>query len=852
MIYTLKNKATLVIVFCAWFIVLKSQDDLTNHKKYWYYKTRLNNDFIKINNSAPSGINNADSPDHGESIPMNERVWEDNSGVYSNSYLSKIMKAGDAGTRLGIYISVLATEYRLLKNNGQDVTKIKHEIFCSLNAVNRIDYYAESIFSNNSMAPNLNGFFIRDDVPPGFIKRNYNHFNYYFSNNQANDRGFTQFNPLGQDSIMSDYSDFLKTSIIKGKEESQDQAYYLLMGLALTSKLVDGGEVDGSNVFGYGSGETELRKEAINIANRIINHIKGNNLPGWKIKNPANGYADVQIGANAVAYAYPLDNSGCYIKYGQEMPFVFISPAPGPLFGINYPYNICFDYRNITSLSTTAATGWKTIAQVGGGPTVDMQGFFNTLAGICNCVYEDKKFINVNVQTAISNVLAQINNLNNAMYNAVQSFLSGLPSYVSQSLQWVINKINQINAYFITAINALNSLYNNLLSQLTPTFLTNTTDERLVQNTINNNVIYETHPGCNNNNVISANHLGSDAYFGIYLRDVLHSTSYNTQLPSWLQYFNAPPTLGHFLVKAQMTNILNTAPCQGNYRMFPNIPSPNWGASNRIDRMDPLWRSNCGDGNQGEYAGLDYMLLHNLFYLREGTTNSIVDYSDRRDNRIMPIGSTFINGNKGTLGAFEFLKSANYIASNGAVDYRAGKEISLLDGFSAQQGADVSAYISPFQCSGVSDQMNKTTNPQNDFYDEPTNYVSKPLKNNVSDAAAFQHIASPDESAINEFNKQLDSLINNFDFNDTDVLTTKIFIYPNPSSGEFNINFNLTNEDNVELSIYDVLGKEIYNYKHIIGYTNLPINLTDISKGIYFAKFINSNGEEDYRKITIQ
>lgn len=37
------------------------QNEILNFQKYWYYKTRLNNDFIKV------------GKEHGESIPFNQR-----------------------------------------------------------------------------------------------------------------------------------------------------------------------------------------------------------------------------------------------------------------------------------------------------------------------------------------------------------------------------------------------------------------------------------------------------------------------------------------------------------------------------------------------------------------------------------------------------------------------------------------------------------------------------------------------------------------------------------------------------------------------------------------------------------
>ncbi|HRG02506.1 MAG TPA: hypothetical protein PKZ75_15440 [Bacteroidia bacterium] len=386
----MKNKKQHILLFSGLVlstITLIGQNDLENHKKYWYYKSRLNNDFVKVGNTAPNGANDTTSHDHGESMPFNERGLEYN--TYSNT--GNELKLGDGGTRLGIYISTLATEYRLLKDNFQDVSKVKHELFCALNAVNRIDYYAESIFSNGNMSPNLNGFFIRDDMPPNFVKNNYKHFNYYNTNgvngtgntiDRQNDRGFTQTFNSGQDYNTSDYESFLRNGILKSTEESQDQVFYLLMGLALTSQLVDDHDVDGSNVFGYGSGETELKKEAINISDRIIKHIKNSPDGLWNIRNPANGNALVKIGWPASTYAYPLDNLGCFIKYGQDLPFFTLSAGFA-----NTPINPCTDYRNFHSTITAPPVG---IANTGflNPQKAEENKKLKTVSSALNCFYE--------------------------------------------------------------------------------------------------------------------------------------------------------------------------------------------------------------------------------------------------------------------------------------------------------------------------------------------------------------------------------------------------------------------------------------------------------------------------------
>jgi len=135
----------LIILLAVLVNSYNAQSDYINHKKYWYYKTRFNNDFVKIGTGP------------GESIPFNSRGNGGNSAFFTPG---QSLKSGDASAQLGCYLGVLATEYRLLKNNGQDLSKIKHEIFCALNAVNRIDYAAEPLFSEGTQSGNLNGFLV--------------------------------------------------------------------------------------------------------------------------------------------------------------------------------------------------------------------------------------------------------------------------------------------------------------------------------------------------------------------------------------------------------------------------------------------------------------------------------------------------------------------------------------------------------------------------------------------------------------------------------------------------------------------------------------------------------------------
>jgi hypothetical protein len=221
----------------------------------------------------------------------------------------------------------------------------------------------------------------------------------------------------------------------------------------------------------------------------------------------------------------------------------------------------------------------------------------------------------------------------------------------------------------------------------------------------------------------------------------------------------------------------------------------------------------------------------------------------------MPINGNFIVGNKNTLGGYEYINGYNTINNNGAADYRAGKEIALLPpspiyggtGFSSVLGSDFHAYISPYKCSNgqYNGEMLKQPNIAPE-YDEavPEQISSSTNTNQVTNA-------NPNfDDLLTNFKSQLDSIIIIPDYI-LRPLESKIEIYPNPNNGKFNIAFNLTNSDNINLQIFDMIGREVYSEKFITGFFVLPLNLNHLSKGMYMAKFNDSTGEIVSKKITI-
>ncbi len=83
--------------------------------------------------------------------------------------------------------------------------------------------------------------------------------------------------------------------------------------------------------------------------------------------------------------------------------------------------------------------------------------------------------------------------------------------------------------------------------------------------------------------------------------------------------------------------------------------------------------------------------------------------------------------------------------------------------------------------------------------------------------------------------------------------TTKYYkVFPNPTSGEFTIEFVENFSEIISLSISDVLGRTIYDKKNFIPERRMILNFSDKGKGIYFIKMLKSNGETFVKEIIIQ
>ena len=294
------------ILFLAVFLFNLSSFSQSKIEKYWYYRKRLTDYFVKV------------GPNIGESI-VAERL---NDGGY-NKY-----KIGDGTIDLASYISVLATEYALLIQNNQNTNETLQELYYAMLAYERLDRCEDQ--APWYQTEELDGFFNRWDVelftdPSTFSLEGRN------KGLTPNDDWGTK--PPGHPTWINALDDFEQGD----PEISQDQAVHLLMGFALIKR--------GFNDEGLSF--TDLNGNIINInfyswalqlTDKIINYIKDG---GWLIWDPNHDL--VPRGANAIGNSFGLAEAGQYItgtNYHNvisiaDWPVWWMQRIPNPM----QPYN---------------------------------------------------------------------------------------------------------------------------------------------------------------------------------------------------------------------------------------------------------------------------------------------------------------------------------------------------------------------------------------------------------------------------------------------------------------------------------------------------------------------------------
>jgi hypothetical protein len=225
----MKALLPLLIVFLTSTIAY-SQTDQENLDKYWKFRNDYVQKFMKI------------GPERGESLPAGVIVplgCRDNLDTINDVEYGS-MSWGDGMIRHGFYLRLLATEYALKKKYDQDLTGTLNELYYALFAINRLDIRAEKSLDDIYSIPNyydnlndLNGFYMREDVPENFFQN--------WETDQLNPRCTTSDfyennNILKVHDPSQNY--VTKTDPSHRNTPSLDQMTSLMLGLVLVDKLI--------------------------------------------------------------------------------------------------------------------------------------------------------------------------------------------------------------------------------------------------------------------------------------------------------------------------------------------------------------------------------------------------------------------------------------------------------------------------------------------------------------------------------------------------------------------------------------------------------------------------------------
>lgn len=746
----LKIKLTLIIIALSFYA--KAQPEVErNLKKYWYYRDRLEKEYMIIGMPEKQGTN----------WPL--------SGKYEYGF--KTIGGGENPTQeFGTYLCVLASEYRLLKDYSQNTkaSETLQKIAWALESFDRVDLNCEKFFrariatpslldtssnfweeiDNYRLDSDLNGCFLRGDVEGSydFSKCDSNKVSYV--PNLSPDANILTFkdNQLASEDcreILEVKSTF-HCNVVNAVNKtvmSQDEVWGLFMGLAFIVKFVDDSktflDLEGNNVT--------VKKWAKNITARIIRFMQK--------KHDRDSYVgETQVYKNIVwTMAVPVDDTHNYtIHHGGAVYYSYLfAKAANEICKNDDNYENFQDNRSLNRLSTRIS------------------------------------------DLLLNPIVMYYQLIDHLPYNYEEDLHLILDYWGIENDEFKGKPYGPMNLSLISGTKEFYYYYG--LYKSCSNFYANISFERLP-------VVYS----------------------------LLHDKKMKSLLlPSvYKQYKN------------DYLNLLSQATDCGPWRIEKNgnyLRSNDYWFYNRWeDNPNPLLANNEmpeNDGFTAQKNGLDYMVLHNLYWLGF-LDKSIGDYEE----------SVVINHDYpwwwyGTdknpmLKTGKTITSNKVVKSNGNLTLIASESITLNDGFDAKDGAFFEAYIKPTYRYVSYDPDCPC------FFDRPEfdkNYVSKDTV--ITKEKNSRIIA---ENNIKEKNEAISSLEN-------DKLTKKVIIRPNPFNNQLFIYSKGNLQKNTSVQIYNNLGVLVFE-KYNTNYFE-TVNTSNFARGLYVAKIKMNNKIFTYKII---
>jgi|GEM_PF-2163011 len=781
--------------------------------RYWYYRWRLQNDFLII----------GDQPRY--SIPAEDREGEQ---VHS-------LRWGDGTIWLGNYICMLALENALIRYSNRyfDLKKNERELYYAMQAFNRLDEQGDTYYDagpppngNGSYMPSSkNGFFIRDDVPANFFVTNYtdefgginNLFNVYDVSTWIKTTEYTHFNGT-KSGINYHYYPFLavscggfsnpiydinvnpsnpsypfivpndkKTYIPISKQDeddmdalhpysrtyamSQDQVYRLLLGFSTVIKSIPYGNIMvDTDDDGYGDTPFNFVEEAKIHSTNIIARTSG-------------------IDQNTLAH-------GANINYG-------------PLWFMHDPLNEAPGIGNFSGdFAPEVSMIWTQNYTIQNNLNVPLAHVLNILASSHNPI------------AVAANVIGQAftaQDQTNAKLYLYTSLVSGFVPYKMNTVDGVFNHIFAFSKGNIVNDEKTFGWH----TYMTPLYC----------------YLHNFHPQHTTaiNNWVSTR------------QDMQTQVS---SAPCWGPY--------NYVVSDANSNPLTSTPAfQANYGSWiPPMGINGWNTSFRFDQREyrTIHGFELGDKKHddlikqvdgGFFNGIDYMSEVNLYYITSnifGNFPSTLPFYQNLIDRYVDYDVS--SDNTPMLGAFNTMSIHNSITGSGQLDIQAGSSIHLQDGthITASQ-ASKHLFIKTFSCNNivnggyelpvVSDSRLEAKEQRflmnNDYgFNEEFSTMQYDVHPYMDNAPTTQEILARLQ-AITE--KKSDSII----------------LYPNPTQKEFSIK-NIENTTPVECKVY-ILSADGKNIQ--VEETRGKYDISTLSPGTYIVHLIFPSGAVTDKKLIV-
>ena len=299
-----------------------------------------------------------------------------------------------------------------------------------------------------------------------------------------------------------------------------------------------------------------------------------------------------------------------------------------------------------------------------------------------------------------------------------------------------------------------------------------------------------------------------------------------------------PPRIG---------DVLTSAPCSGPHSFTqtkydelyrPGLPAglqatPNWACDHKFVRSYEEARDEF-KGVNGFHNGLDYMLLHNLFRLTyQGSTPAAFyqNYENLEWEHNFPfttagqtIGTTASPYN---LNGFWTLTADNDVYSNASVEYKAEHAVTLKPGFKAESGSSFRAHLGNFYCTGQT--YNKMGEPVSSYgFSE-----ALPLLDQNQFVPLTEEESVEEESWSSEARSSSD-----------------IRLFPNPNTGQFQIEIPWISQSEIGLSVSDARGNQVWETT-TFGGESLGVDLSHLASGLYLVK-IQTGSEVRIEKVIVR